>query len=469
MRGDLAKWMAAVYQPPFLVLYETRTQQGIDSGEPILYGESVGLDICAVLTTSGVPFAPVTFTRDEITPSVLSSIIERIKSGHFTAIAILGRSVDTRTIALRVRKDIPEFPIFLVSPGKDMFKSEQCLRGNVFAVTDSVIENTYDESLQSFRKTYLAQFSQTKEPTSADLDPIDQYATFGSDSADIVINAALAIAPTDAWKGDQTARRNAMRDGIKATPNDRQGLISSGGFTSQNELNFVAHRQVLLADGAWHEANISTSVPTTGASGTNGTGADGPSINGPMWPLAGLLVVLIGLIVILLWQLDRIKRLDSRELSFVLFIVAGLISALVLFGILRSYGHVAGERLGIAFEFGGPSALFVAVLGTGIWMYFHPAPVGGPFSVSILLVDGSSNVIPLSGNIELFLDSDRVQFPIDRGHAVLANLPGRARNQTVAVSLNVGRKLKRGEKAQLRLTPDSEHRIYPVKGQRAID
>src|SRR5215467_11682491 len=99
----------------------------------------------------------------------------------------------------------------------------------------------------------------------------------------------------------------------------------------------------------------------------------------PFLLLSGLLVAMVGLLI---WQLPRIHQYGSRSVTFVIYVIVGLIAAVITFGFLRSIGNVRGQQLGMAFEFGGAAALFIVVLLLG--MHFESASLSS-FSVTLML------------------------------------------------------------------------------------
>ena len=62
-------------------------------------------------------------------------------------------------------------------------------------------------------------------------------------------------------------------------------------------------------------------------------------------------------------HLDTLARYMAIERAFfVLLVVVALGAAAFLFGAMRSYGSISGDRFGTAFEFGGPAALAVLII-----------------------------------------------------------------------------------------------------------
>jgi hypothetical protein len=131
----------------------------------------------------------------------------------------------------------------------------------------------------------------------------------------------------------------------------------------------------------------------------------------------------------------------GTQAFYILLVVLGLAAALFLFGVLRSAGTLKGTQMGVAFEFGGPAALFCFVLLVGVLMLrneqadfplivrlrtddtrtmsaaFSEAAVrGSALTVDVGMVTQTQN-----------LDSD--------GQVRLSTLPFRVRSSNVTVSL----------------------------------
>jgi hypothetical protein len=83
----------------------------------------------------------------------------------------------------------------------------------------------------------------------------------------------------------------------------------------------------------------------------------------PFGVLLGTLVLLIGLLV---WQIPRIHQYNLGVVTYVILVIAALVSALVLFSFLQSTAELTGHHLGFSIRLGGAAALFFIVLLTGL-------------------------------------------------------------------------------------------------------
>jgi len=89
-------------------------------------------------------------------------------------------------------------------------------------------------------------------------------------------------------------------------------------------------------------------------------------------------------------HLDTLARYMAIEKAFfVLLAVVALGAAAFLFGVMRSYGSISGKRAGMAFEFGGPAALFVLIIFGGMEL---PSSVK-PFDLTVRFT-GMQQVTP---------------------------------------------------------------------------
>ena len=89
-------------------------------------------------------------------------------------------------------------------------------------------------------------------------------------------------------------------------------------------------------------------------------------------------------------HLDTLARYMAIERAFyVLLVVVALGAAAFLFGAMRSYGSISGNRFGTTFEFGGPAALAVLLVLGGMEL---PSSVK-PFDLTVRFV-GMQQVTP---------------------------------------------------------------------------
>jgi ABC-type branched-subunit amino acid transport system substrate-binding protein len=428
--NELAAWATElVARKGVLIVHETRSKSDLEKGRPPIYGEALAADLLAALEVERQPAAAVGFQREAFGEAAKQAIVARVRENALGAVALLARSLELVPIAEFIRGNFPDLPILLISPGRDQF-SGSTIRDGVYAVTDTVIEVTNSSVLDDFRRRYSLAFPGEPSPT-------QQCATFGYDAGQILVSA---ITRASAEKSSDIAEwRVAVRDEIAATPNDRQGLVSVGGFTPKRELNFRPHRAVLRR-GTWTD------------NGENG--GDGPDITrGGIMYFVVLLLFLAALIALLVWQLPKLHRFNDRTVVFVISAVVGLVSALVTFGALRSYGSVSGQSLGVAFEFGGPAALFIIVLMLGT----RPSrSEQSPFTVTIILRDVArpGTVASVDGTISLLLAREARHESIKNGQAVVADLRAEYRNHSVDFVLKAPGFVAVAD-GQLRLTPDA--------------
>jgi len=151
---------------------------------------------------------------------------------------------------------------------------------------------------------------------------------------------------------------------------------------------------------------------------------------------AGFVVTLI-LVWLLLWQAETLAAFGlTGKLFFIILIPLGLASALVLFGILRSFAHYSGKQLGGTLELGGPVIVFVLVL----WLGFQLAPDAGNFPLTVYVHGPAGShelVLKNSGYVMLDLGGERRREPIgDKGQALFAEIPASFRGQSVKLALD---------------------------------
>lgn len=106
---------------------------------------------------------------------------------------------------------------------------------------------------------------------------------------------------------------------------------------------------------------------------------------------------------LLLWQLPEVRRYNLGVITYIVYVLAAILPAICLFGIMRSTGNLSGKHLGIAFEFGGPAALFAFVLLVGI--YYEISGQKDDFSVSVYLhlQNNKNALVPKDGTMQINL------------------------------------------------------------------
>jgi ABC-type branched-subunit amino acid transport system substrate-binding protein len=429
---ELASWSTElIARNGVLIVNEARSPEDQSNGRSPLYGEALATDLLRALNAEKQPASAVSFQRGEFNDATQKAIVDRVNEHAVGAIAVLSRSLEAVPITEFVRSRFPDLPVFLISPGRDQF-SESRVKDGVYAVTDTVIEVTKSNVLEEFRRRYSLEFPGQPSPT-------QQCATFGYDAADIVL-AAIKRAQQKIKTPNISALRASVREELAATPNDRQGLVSVGGFTKQQELNFRPHRVVLRA-GTWVENG---EVPRQD---------DLPSGRVAMY-FAVLLLFLASLVALLVWQLPKLHRFGDRTVVFVISAIVGLVAALVTFGALRSYGHVSGQTLGVAFEFGGPAALFILVLLLGTRARKNDMK---PFTVTVILHEETHGrgIVTVGGSMSLLLAKGAREATIKNGQAVFESLDTEYKNQSVDYVVSVPGYARFADAPQLRLTTDA--------------
>ncbi len=219
-----------------IVLHEADGRS--EKGDVLLVGESLARDMRKFSSAFGQVFTFVPYDRSLDDGTLRTAITQGLHRRSFVGLVLLGRSSDTLRIAQIIRDLYGKCPIYLISPGKEMFS--QARLEHVFAVTDTVVETVTDISIERFRAKYSNEY-----PGTARQQAIDQYATFGYDTAKIV-GEALVLVASRGLPEAVTEQRLALRKAISETPNERSGLMSDGGFTRSNELVSRPHVQYLV-------------------------------------------------------------------------------------------------------------------------------------------------------------------------------------------------------------------------------
>jgi hypothetical protein len=235
---------------PIIVLYESEVPN-MGEHDSTLCGDSLARDMRRYLSAFGQVYTLVPYNRNLEDAQLKTSIIQGLHGRAFVGLVILGRSSDTLRISQVVRNLYGECPIYLISPGKEMFS--QALLENVYAVTDTIVETVSDDAIERFRARYSNEY-----PGTARREAIDQYATFGYDTANIVGNAVI-LAASRGLSNVVSEQRLAIRKAIAETPNERRGLMSDGGFTKQNELLSRPHVQRLSSRG-WEQLSFDDAI-----------------------------------------------------------------------------------------------------------------------------------------------------------------------------------------------------------------
>jgi hypothetical protein len=151
------------------------------------------------------------------------------------------------------------------------------------------------------------------------------------------------------------------------------------------------------------------------------------------------LAVLVGLIGLLVWQLPRLHSSDLGPLKYVIYVLAALVSAYVLFRFLDSTAEVTGHVWGLGIRLGGAAALFLLVLLGGIHYGPDPPPSQSasqlPYSLKLYIRRQDDVPVRANGSIRLDLDAP-VTIPINDGYATRV-LDASNRNQEVKYVLDL--------------------------------
>jgi hypothetical protein len=138
---------------------------------------------------------------------------------------------------------------------------------------------------------------------------------------------------------------------------------------------------------------------------------------------------------------------------YVLLAILGMAAALMLFGAMRSTANVQGKHLGVAFDVGGPAALFVLVVAGG-FLLTQPSP---SFNAKIRLhydgpeADRSTYDAALpSAKLRVYIGFNSSDNAIsNQGEITVWDIPGRFRDGEFSVELLSDHiRLSKPEKAQ---------------------
>jgi branched-chain amino acid transport system substrate-binding protein len=243
-RADaLARWAKQDLQgAPILVIHEVSPEAERDDHPP-LYGESAARDFLAALAAEGgeeaYPHEVITFERDDVMSRALKQrSAQLLEAGSVGAAAILSPTTNIIEIGTYLRQRKPGLPIYLISPGRDLFERSSLTDG-VKAVIDTVFEDAGEDDLEAFRTLYRKTFPFDTE------DPVDQYATFAYDAGRILLAALRSPAVAEAAPADLAERRDLVREALRVSPPRSDLLMSSGNFVLNNDLFFKPSRRVL--------------------------------------------------------------------------------------------------------------------------------------------------------------------------------------------------------------------------------
>ncbi|MCP4702956.1 MAG: GTP-binding protein [Gammaproteobacteria bacterium] len=149
---------------------------------------------------------------------------------------------------------------------------------------------------------------------------------------------------------------------------------------------------------------------------------------------AGLFTGLLVVLGILIWQLPRISQYNLGAPGFVVYAVTGLVAAFVTFGLLRSTGKVRGKKFGLMLEFGGPAALFFAVLLTGL---AYESRGGDNFEITVYIQEESSKKLITKPGFAMLLLDELKKEPFGDGHVIFSKIPARYTGADIPLQIEV--------------------------------
>ena len=150
---------------------------------------------------------------------------------------------------------------------------------------------------------------------------------------------------------------------------------------------------------AVHETELARQHPTS----VRPQGTLPQPLSGKDYALIAAVVMSIGIGLLVLFVIFAPRLMPADILNqffYIVLIVWGLVCALVLFGVMKSYAHLTYKRVGGAIELGGPAAFAALVVLGGFWL----VPRTDTFHVT-LRPHGPSGQRITSGKISMELGS----------------------------------------------------------------
>jgi hypothetical protein len=152
----------------------------------------------------------------------------------------------------------------------------------------------------------------------------------------------------------------------------------------------------------------------------------------------------------------------GTQAFYLLLIILGVAAAVFLFGVLRSTATLTGKYLGVAFEFGGPAALFAFVVLVGLFL-LRKEQTDFPLTVRLRTDDGSSMaakfhdraVTDSSVTVDLG-PVPRTQNLDHDGQVILLDVPFRVRSSNAVISLSSGAFIFKEPKGSYPIPPGPE-------------
>jgi hypothetical protein len=188
----------------------------------------------------------------------------------------------------------------------------------------------------------------------------------------------------------------------------------------------------------------------------------------------GAFVAFLILLGILIPNLPRLRTYGTGVVTVACYGVLGVTMAIALFGVLRSYGYISSvktgavgsDRLGFAWEFGGPAALavFVMLIGLGYEAQINHGKFG--VMVNIYDADSTNTLINVAGRMTLHTKDER-SFPINGSSVYLGELSTEKRGDSVDYSVDVQAYVK-ASPDQLTLADVGTVKIYLRRAQKTL-
>ena len=132
----------------------------------------------------------------------------------------------------------------------------------------------------------------------------------------------------------------------------------------------------------------------------------------------------------------------GNQAFYMLLVILGVAAAVFLFGLLRSAARLTGKHLGVAFELGGPAALFGFVILVGMTL-LNRQQTDFMLAVRMRSDDGTTmaakftDAAVIASSITVDLGTEPRTKNLDRdGQVLLANVPFRLRSVPVPISVS---------------------------------
>lgn len=173
---------------------------------------------------------------------------------------------------------------------------------------------------------------------------------------------------------------------------------------------------------------------------------------------------LCGLLWFLVQNIDRINQYGLGAPTYLVYLSAGVLSGLLLFGAIEgSTAHLSGEWRGAKLRVGGPGALALAVLGGGI--LYEIQQKEKYFGFAIYFHDDASpaSLLKEPGEVTVLLDSPHTS-AIKNGYSRIDLVPNSWRGKTVPISIDV-RGYASSTPTTISLQPDATYHVSLKKNE----